>query len=128
YRALMDALRQKGLIEPGALQQPSLPSVAWLKLAHEPDYVDQVLARSVPDEIERGIGFAVGELVLRRAQLATAGTLLAARLALDQGIACNTAGGSHHARRSQGAGFCTFNDVAVATAVLLAEGSVGSVL
>ena len=63
-----------------------------------------------------------------RAQLAAAGTLLAARLALEHGIACNTAGGSHHARRAQGAGFCTFNDVGVAASVLLGEGFAGQIL
>ncbi|TIW26506.1 MAG: histone deacetylase, partial [Mesorhizobium sp.] len=60
--------------------------------------------------------------------LATGGTVLAARLALLNGIACNTAGGSHHARRAQGAGFCTFNDVAVASLVLLAEAAAGNIL
>jgi len=53
---------------------------------------------------------------------------MAARLALSEGIGCNTAGGSHHARRAQGAGFCTFNDVAVAAHLLLADGEVGRVL
>ena len=51
-----------------------------------------------------------------------AGTELNARLALDHGVACNTAGGSHHAFAGFGAGFCVFNDVAVAARVLLAEG------
>ena len=82
----------------------------------------------MPPAIEREIGFAVVERVSRRAQLATAGTLLAARLALEHGIACNTAGGSHHARRAQGAGFCTLNDVAVAGSALLAERLVRRVL
>jgi acetoin utilization deacetylase AcuC-like enzyme len=82
----------------------------------------------VPHKIEREIGFPVGPRVSLRAQLATAGTVLAARLALTHGIACNTAGGSHHARRAQGAGFCTFNDVAVAALALLAEGAVENVL
>jgi acetoin utilization deacetylase AcuC-like enzyme len=54
----------------------------------------------------------VTERTALRAQCATAGTVMAARLALEHGVACNTAGGSHHASRMQGAGFCTFNDVA----------------
>ncbi|TIY00665.1 MAG: histone deacetylase, partial [Mesorhizobium sp.] len=82
----------------------------------------------VPEKIEREIGFPVGPRVSLRAQLATGGTVLAARLALLNGIACNTAGGSHHARRAQGAGFCTFNDVAVASLVLLAEAAAGNIL
>ncbi len=128
YRFLMEVLARKGLAAAGNLHEPSLPDEAWLKLAHVPAYVDHVLAGSVPAAIEREIGFPVSERVSRRAQLATAGTVLAARLALKHGIACNTAGGSHHARRAQGAGFCTFNDVAVAAALLIAEGAVRRVL
>ncbi len=107
---------------------PEPAPASWLKLAHAADYVDQVLACEVPAKIEREIGFPVGPRVSLRAQLATGGTVLAARLALRHGIACNTAGGSHHARRAQGAGFCTFNDVAVAALVLLAEGAARNIL
>ena len=82
----------------------------------------------MPHDIEREIGFPIGERVSRRARLATAGTVLASRLALENGIACNTAGGSHHARRRQGAGFCTLNDVAIAALVLLGEGSAQNIL
>lgn len=128
YPLLMEALRRRGLARPEMLSMPDAAPAAWLKLAHAPDYVDQVLACTVPERIEREIGFPVGARVSLRAQLATAGTLLAARLALEHGVACNTAGGSHHARRAQGAGFCTFNDVAVAAKVLLAEGLVQNVL
>jgi acetoin utilization deacetylase AcuC-like enzyme len=128
YPLLMEALRNRGLTMPGALSMPGPAPAAWLKLAHAADYVDQVIACEVPHKIEREIGFPVGPRVSLRAQLATAGTVLAARLALRHGIACNTAGGSHHARRAQGAGFCTFNDVAVAALVLLAEGSVDNIL
>ncbi|UCI07442.1 histone deacetylase [Mesorhizobium sp. B1-1-8] len=128
YPLLMEALRSRGLAVPEALSMPEPAPAAWLKLAHAADYVDQVLACEVPARIEREIGFPVGRRVSLRAQLATAGTVLAARLALRHGIACNAAGGSHHARRAQGAGFCTFNDVAVASLVLLAEGAAESIL
>jgi acetoin utilization deacetylase AcuC-like enzyme len=128
YPLLMEALRKRGLAGPGALNVAEPASASWLKLAHAADYVDQVIACSVPAKIEREIGFPVSPRVSLRAQLATGGTVLAARLALRHGIACNTAGGSHHARRAQGAGFCTFNDVAVASLVLLAEGAVQNIL
>lgn len=121
YRLLMEELRSRALIEEHALHVPVEACPALLQRAHDAVYVDQVLSCAVPEKIEREIGFAVNDRVSRRAQLASAGTVLAARLALDHGIACNTAGGSHHARRSQGAGFCTFNDVGVAASLLLAE-------
>ncbi|MDX8520501.1 histone deacetylase family protein [Mesorhizobium dulcispinae] len=128
YPLLMAALRARGLAVSEALSMPEPAPAAWLKLAHAADYVDHVLACEVPARIEREIGFPVGQRVSLRAQLATAGTVLAARLALKHGIACNAAGGSHHARRAQGAGFCTFNDVAVASLALLAERAVEHIL
>ncbi|CDX16618.1 conserved hypothetical protein [Mesorhizobium sp. ORS 3324] len=128
YPLLMEALRRRGLAAPQTLSMPEPAPAAWLKRAHAADYVDQVIACEVPEKIEREIGFPVGLRVSLRAQLATAGTVLAARLALKHGIACNAAGGSHHARRAQGAGFCTFNDVAVASLALLAEGAVRNIL
>ena len=57
-----------------------------------------------------------------------AGTLLTARLALAHGLACNTAGGTHHAFPDTGSGFCILNDLAVTSEVLLAEGAVRRVL
>ncbi|MGI6850916.1 histone deacetylase family protein [Mesorhizobium sp. 1B3] len=128
YRLLMEELRSRGLARDGSLHVPAAASVASLRLAHDADYVDQVLACAVPMAIEREIGFPVNDKVSRRAQLASAGSVLAARLALDHGIACNTAGGSHHARRAQGAGFCTFNDVGVAASLLLAETDIEQIL
>jgi acetoin utilization deacetylase AcuC-like enzyme len=129
YSMLMQALAARGLLDYArALHRPDLPPDHWLKLAHDGAYVDQVVACAVPAAIEREIGFPVGERVSRRARLATAGTVLAARLALEHGIACNAAGGSHHARRAQGAGFCTLNDVAIASLVLLAEGAAKNIL
>lgn len=128
YRALQAALAQRGLLGNGALHRPEPANAALLSRAHDRAYVDQVIACAVPRHIEREIGFAVGERVSRRARLASAGTLLAAELALEYGIACNAAGGSHHARRSQGAGFCTLNDVAVAALAFLASGRVERIL
>lgn len=56
------------------------------------------------------------------------GTLLTARLALKHGLACNTAGGTHHAFPTYGSGFCIIHDLAVTTEVLLQEGEVERVL
>lgn len=103
---------------------PAPAPASWIALAHDRAYVDQVLAAEVPARIAREIGFPMTPSVALRARTACAGTTLTARLALDNGIACNTAGGSHHARAEQGAGFCVFNDVAVAIRVLQADGAI----
>ncbi len=127
YPLLLEEIRSRGLAG-GAIEVPSPASADWLALAHRDDYVEQVISCMVPRAIEREIGFAVDERVSRRARFAVAGTVLASNLALERGLACNAAGGSHHARRAHGAGFCTFNDVGVAASLLLAESRVGKVL
>lgn len=126
YSALRESLDRRGLL--AGAHEPEPPTFEQFSLAHDPAYVRQVLDFAVPPGIEREIGFPVSPRVSRRAQLASGGTLLAARLALAHGLACNAAGGSHHARRMQGAGFCTFNDVAIASLVLLEERAVGRIL
>ncbi|MBN9020334.1 MAG: histone deacetylase [Rhizobiales bacterium] len=127
YRRLAEVLRESGLTPHGFIE-PEPASAAELSLAHDAAYVDQVLSLALPPAIEREIGLPMNETVMRRARAATGGTIRAARLALETGIACNTAGGSHHARASQGAGFCTFNDVAVAIRVLMRNGAIGTAL
>jgi acetoin utilization deacetylase AcuC-like enzyme len=104
--------------------KPEEASAELIALAHDRAYVDRVFACSVPREIERRIGLPVTESVVRRARASAAGTLLAARLALQHGLAGSTAGGSHHGQRETGAGFCVFNDVAIAAKVLHAEGAI----
>jgi acetoin utilization deacetylase AcuC-like enzyme len=94
----------------------------WLEAVHDPAYVAEVLETRVPREKERRLGFPVTAEVARRARVVPGGTYLAARLALSTGFAANSAGGSHHALADTGAGFCVFNDLAVAAVQLEAEG------
>ena len=129
FRAVAGELITSGLIAGwDAFHRPAPAPAAWLQLAHDPAYVDQVLGAAVPAPLARRIGFEMTQAVALRSQCAVAGTALAARLALEHGAACNTAGGSHHADHAGGAGFCVFNDVAVAASLLLAEGAVSRVL
>ena len=100
----------------------------WLERVHDPDYVAQVLAASVPPEKERRIGFPVTEAVARRAQCVPGGTYRAALEALERGFALNNAGGSHHALYETGAGYCVLNDLAVAAVRLVEEGTAERVL
>ena len=100
----------------------------WIEAAHDPEYVEEVIAARVPAVKERRIGFPVTPAVARRSQAVPGGTYLAARLALERGYAANTAGGSHHALADTGAGYCVFNDLAIAAIRLVEEGTVGRVL
>lgn len=121
FRRVAEVLVEDGLVSADGFHRPAPAPAEWIALAHDRAYVDQVFAADVPAPIAREIGLPMSESVGFRARCATAGTVLAGLLALDRGIACNTAGGSHHARRSQGAGFCVFNDVAVAIRLLMAD-------
>jgi acetoin utilization deacetylase AcuC-like enzyme len=128
YKAIAEMLVERGLVEPGGFHAPGPAPAEWVALAHERSYVDQVFEAKVPEEINRLIGFHVSESVAARARHAAAGTVLAGRLAMERGIATSTAGGSHHARRAHGAGFCVFNDVAVAASLMLASDEIGSAM
>lgn len=124
FKRLAEVLVEEGLAAPGGYHTPEPAPADWVALAHDRGYVEGVFAADVAKAVAREIGFEISEKVARRSRMASAGTLLTARLALARGIACNTAGGSHHARHLQGAGFCVFNDVAVAIRVLQAEGAI----
>ena len=128
FSRLAEILVEDGIVSSGGYQVPAPAPAAWLRLAHDPLYVDQVMFCAVPPAIEKAIGFKVDERVALRSRAATGGTVLAARLALEHGLALNTAGGSHHSHRTGGAGFSVFNDVAVAASVLIADGDVDRIL
>ena len=125
YAAVMDVLRDAGHLHE---HRPEPMPRQWLEAAHDPDYVDAVLASRVRREVERRIGFPVTPEVTARAVLSPGGTWLAARLALEHGYAANAAGGSHHALPDTGAGYCVFNDLAVAALRLVGEGDVRRIL
>lgn len=126
YGLLIAALAETGYPVQRHLPEP-MPA-AHLEAVHDPLYVGQVLAAAVPPATERRIGFPVTDRLSRRAQLTPGGTWLAARLALRHGFAANTAGGSHHALHDTGAGYCVFNDLAIAAVRLVGEGDVRRVL
>ncbi len=100
----------------------------WLETLHCADYVSQVLGAEVPAEKERRIGFQITEPVARRAQRVPGGTYAAGRVALERGFAANSAGGSHHALHETGAGYCVFNDLALAAVRLAEEGRARAIL
>ncbi|MEH3104505.1 MAG: histone deacetylase [Sphingomonas phyllosphaerae] len=124
--AIRDLLRAEG--ERIVWHEPEPMPQRWLEAAHDPEYVAEVLAARVPAVKERRIGFPVTPVVARRAQMVPGGTYLAAVLALEQGFAANTAGGSHHALSDTGAGYCVFNDLAVAALRLVEEGTTARIL
>lgn len=128
FSRLAAVLVAEALTGPEGFHRPDLIDLESLLLVHDEAYVHGVLDLTLPADIVRRIGLPNSESVATRARAATGGTLLTARLALEHGLACNTAGGSHHAAADSGAGFCVFNDVAVAARRLLHEGAIGKAL
>jgi len=99
-----------------------------LKRVHSVNYIKNVKNKTLDANIIKKIGFPLVDSVVQRSLVATGGTVLAAKLAITNGVACNTAGGSHHANFESGAGYCVFNDVAVAAQYLLDRGLAGRIL
>lgn len=123
YRAVHATLLTEGVISAGAVQEPEPASSELLQLAHTADYVSRFLAGEVTPAEERLLGFPWSPELARRALYATGGTLLATRFALEDGLAANLAGGSHHAFADHGEGYCAFNDLAVAVRALRQSGA-----
>ena len=108
--------------------KPFACSEETLKRAHSEKYIKNVKNKTLDINTVKKIGFPLVDSVVQRSLVATGGTVLASKLAINNGLACNTAGGSHHANFEGGAGYCVFNDVAVAAQYLLDRGLAGKIL
>ena len=108
--------------------KPSACSFETLSYAHSKNYILDIKNKTLSKEGVKKIGFPLVDSVVQRSLVATGGTVLASKLAINYGISCNTAGGSHHASYNGGAGYCVFNDVAVAAHYLLNRGLANKIL
>ena len=108
--------------------EPIACSIETLKEAHSEKYILDIKNKTLEEKEIKKIGFPLNDSVIQRSFVATGGTVLASKLAINYGIACNTAGGSHHANFNGGAGYCVFNDVAVAAKYLLNRGLANKIL
>ena len=109
---LADYLIKKKIVK--NFHKPYPCSIETLNRAHSEEYINHIKNKTLDLKLQKKIGFPINDSVVRRSFVATGGTVLASKLALDAKLACNTAGGSHHATFDFGAGYCVFNDVAVA--------------
>ena len=113
-------LKEKKIAKKFFIPKPC--SIETLNRAHSKDYILNIQKKTLDQLSQKKIGFPINDSVVRRSFVATGGTVLASKLAINYGLACNTAGGSHHAGFNEGAGFCVFNDVAVAARYLQKKG------
>ena len=121
YRMLRDRLADE---LPTARLMPAQPaSDGELALAHSPAYIQAITDGSIDPKLMREIGFPWSLAMAERARRSVGATIAACRAAVKEGVAANIAGGTHHSDRDKGGGFCVFNDAAVATRLMQAEGS-----
>jgi acetoin utilization deacetylase AcuC-like enzyme len=128
YVLTKEQLLYQGIIAEDQLFDPGLVDEESILLVHTNEYWQQIRTLSLPPRMVRRIGLPNTEISVNRARNSVAGTLAAARAALQQGIGMNLAGGTHHAYPDRGEGFSTLNDIAIASKRLLRDGLVRKVL
>jgi acetoin utilization deacetylase AcuC-like enzyme len=128
FRLLHQHLQRLDLARPDQLHQPLPIPRRALELVHSRTHHEGFSRDQLTAPEQRRIGLPATTPLVRRSWLAVGGTLLTARLALEHGLACHLAGGTHHAFPDYGSGFCIFNDVAVTARVLLAEKAVARLM
>ena len=126
FGALADHLLKNKIVKKFYIPQEC--SIDTMKAAHSLKYINDIKNKTLDIKAQKKIGFPINDSVVKRSFVATGGTVLASKLALQSMIACNTAGGSHHATFDFGAGYCVFNDTAVAANYLKNKGYVKKIL
>ena len=126
FSALAEYLIKNGVVK--NFHIPEECSMETMKTSHSLEYINHIRNKTLNIKLQKKIGFPINDSVVRRSFVATGGTVLASKLALESKLACNTAGGSHHATFDCGAGYCVFNDVAVAANYLRDKGFVKKIL
>ena len=128
FGELFKLLKNDRIVSEKNLHIPSPASLEDLARVHTHEYIEKISNLTLSQEEEKKLGFPMVPSVRQRSFVATGGTILAAQLALNEGLACNTAGGSHHAFANSGNGYCVFNDVAVAAKKLITEHYIKNIL
>jgi len=124
YRRLREALLAQRVLDESDLVVPNPAEWDDIRLAHCASYVEAVANGTLTAESQRRIGFPWSPGMVERSRRSVGATIAAARLVMASGerVSANLAGGTHHAFSDHGAGYCVFNDVAVAARVLLRDG------
>ncbi|MFC1791825.1 histone deacetylase [Gemmatimonadota bacterium] len=122
YALLRERVAASRLGGPHALQVPPKATDEELTTVHDHGYVRKVEEGRLTSKEVRRMGFPWSPELAERSRRSVGGTLAASRAALEDGVAVNLSGGTHHAFPDRGEGFCVFNDVAVAARVMQGEG------
>jgi acetoin utilization deacetylase AcuC-like enzyme len=128
YSRLRQRVVEACLVSPQNLIVCEPATVEQLLRVHTPDYVQRVLQGLLTEKEVRRTGFPWSPELVERSLRSVGGTIAACRAALDESIAVNLAGGTHHAYPDHGEGYCVFNDVAVAARAMQAENRASRIL
>lgn len=124
YQMLREKLIGEGIVDERGLVASPAAALDDIARAHSRDYIDNVMSGDLTREAQRLIGLPWSAELALRSRVVVGGAMEAAREALSNGASGQLAGGTHHAHREFGSGFCVFNDLAVTALALLAEGAI----
>ena len=124
YRLLRERIQHSGVIDPDCLLPAPEGTDAQIARAHDADYIRRFESGQLTAAEIRRIGLPWSLELVRRVRHMVGGTIAAARTALQDGAGVNLGGGTHHAYRDHGEGYCLYNDVAIAVRAMQAEGRI----
>ena len=128
FSDLYNFIKNSNLYTNLTIHQSNSAPINDVQVVHNRDYVMSVKEGNLSRDQERRINLSWSEKLAKRSFLAIQGTLQTSQLALDYGIACHLAGGTHHAFKDCGSGFCVFNDLAYASITLLNQKKINKIL
>lgn len=128
YSRLRESLLASGEFSETDFHLPHAASDEELGRAHDAAYIRAVTLGQLPEKAQKAIGFPWSAGMVERSRRSAGATIGACRAAIAHGVSANLAGGTHHAFRDRGEGFCVFNDAAVAARSMQAEGKARHIL
>jgi len=128
YSRLRERVLAAGIVTPEDLIVPHAATDEEILRAHDAEYLRRVAGGELDRAEVRRIGFPWSPGMVERSRRSAGGTIEACRAALVDGAAVNLAGGTHHSFRDRGEGYCVFNDAAIASRPMQAEGRVERVV
>ncbi len=128
YTSLVETVIQSGLFDTHHLQPVEPATFEQISLVHDQDYIQRVFDGQLSEKELRRIGFPWSPELVDRSRRSVSATIHACQAALQDGLAVNLGGGTHHAYPDHGEGYCVFNDVATAARATLAAGMANRII
>jgi len=119
YTMIPEQLIKEGTFAAKNFFEPKITVEDFISLVHSKEYLQKLNSQTISEPEKRRIGFPLSDALIKREKLICIGNTQAALLSLENGVSFNVAGGTHHAHRDFGEGYCLFNDIAVAAQYLL---------